>query len=203
MPERSNFQLAARQNSARSPARFQPPRKQELCAAPEGPDAVLANGKVGEAEPGKARAREWICCGFLWTSGFPVPRAGQGCRPLPGSSGSKQVPQPLGRLGRRRALSPCCPAQPPARRPGLPPRSCPPGEESSGAEARTKQPRTPWHARCRRRRHCELLATETLAARVATRPQGAWEKPAPPCRAAAPHRAAPSSPDPRSCRPAA
>lgn len=52
---------------------------------------------------------------------------------------------------------------------------------------------SPWHARRRR----EPVALS------ATRPRGAWEKPAPPRRAAAaPHRAAPSSPGPRPCPPA-
>lgn len=115
LPECSNFHLAARLNSARSPSRLQPPRKQELCVAPERPDAVPAIGKVREAEPEKARAREWVCCGFLRTSGLRVPPAGRSCRPLHGSSNSKQVPRPLGRLGCRPRPRPLLPSPAPCR----------------------------------------------------------------------------------------
>lgn len=132
LPECSNLQHAAWLSSARSPSRFQPPRKQELCAAPERPDAVLGIGKVGEAEPEKARAPEWMCCGFLRTSGLRVPRAGPGCRPS-----ARQLRQQTSPPAPRPAWPPPVPSAPAAQPSVLPggpaylrEAACP-GEESS------------------------------------------------------------------------
>lgn len=129
LQECSNLQHAAWLSSARSPFRLQPPRKQELCAAPERPDAVLAIGKVGEAEPEKARAREWMCCGFLRTSELRVPRAGRGCRPPAPQQTSPPAPRPA-----RPPPAPSAPAAQPSVLPGGPAylreAACP-GEESS------------------------------------------------------------------------
>lgn len=139
LPECSNLQHTAWLSSARSPFCLQPPRKQELCAAPERPDVVLAIGKVGEAEPEKARAREWMCCGFLRTSGLRVPRAGRGCRPPARQQTSPPTPRPA-----RPAPAPSAPAAQPSDLPGGPAylreASFPGRGKLTGAEVRTKRP---------------------------------------------------------------
>lgn len=54
---------------------------------------------------------------------------------------ANKSPGPSAGLAAARALGPCCPAQRPAGRPGLPSRSCRPGRgKLTGAEARTKRP---------------------------------------------------------------
>lgn len=133
LPECSNFHLAAQLSSARSPSRLQPPRKQELCVAPERPDAVPAIGKVREAEPEKARAREWVCCGFLPTSGLRVPPAGRPELPPPAQQLQQQTSPPAPRPAWP-PPAPSAPAAQPSVLPGGPAylreAACP-GEESS------------------------------------------------------------------------
>lgn len=97
------------------------------------------------------------------------------------------------------------PADQPSALPGGPAYLCEaacPGERearSPVSRGRSGRAPSPWHARRSRRRRREPVALG------ATRPRGAWVKPAAPRRAAAaaPHRAAPSSPGPRPCPPSA
>lgn len=170
------------------PLGLQPPRKQELCAAPERPDAVPAIGEVGEAEPEKARAREGSCCGFLRTSGRPVPPSAVPAARTPAAANKSPNPSggPLG-------IRPCprLPLPQPSALPGGPAylreAACP-GERGRIAGAGTRdeaaEPPAPWHSR-RRREPLAAFGFPRPGVRAAARPQGAWEKAA---TAAPPHR---------------
>lgn len=190
LPAPSSAELSQRPFSPPAPA-----RKQELCAAPERPDAVLAIGKVGETEPRRKRGRGSGCAvGFSGQVGSASRGPAGTAVPWPAAPAAKSPPAPRPARPPPAPSAPCCPAQRPAGRPGLPPRSRLPGRgKLPGAEVRTKRPSpeplgTHAAAAAAAAARRSLLATEPPAARAATRPQGAWEKPAPPRRGAPPHR---------------
>lgn len=120
------------------PLGLQPPRKQELCAAPERPDAVPAIGEVGEAEPEKARAREGSCCGFLRTSGRPVPLPAVPAAGHRQQQTSPPAPQ-AGRSASDRVLVSLCPSPAPCPAARLT-SAKPPAREREGLGRGTKRP---------------------------------------------------------------
>ncbi|XP_047391205.1 translation initiation factor IF-2-like [Sciurus carolinensis] len=218
--------------SAISPLRKDPRRKPELCADPELelPDAVRAISKVGGSQAGesagagkKGAAVSPREAGSRWLAGG---RAGELTRAL-ADWRAAAAPLPLTEQLSNRKQVPRTPW--PARPPPAPhARSAgvlgPTAQPSvlSGDPAYLREAACPGERKARSsvrrgrsggapsllaRTHAAAAAASRscsapAAAPVATRPQGAWEKPAPPRRAAAPHRAAPSSPGPRPCRPA-
>lgn len=226
LPKFSNFQPAIPLNSAgKAPLASSPRRKPELRAAPEPerPDAVPPVSKVGGSQaeesagagrkgaavsPGEAGARPG------WPAGR---RAGErtgsqaaGWRPLHPQQSSFQTenksprdplparppPAPHAGSAGESSLS----AQPSAL-PGGPAylgeAACPGEREARSpiSRGRSGGAPSPWHARRHRRRQPVALS--------ATRPRGAWEKPAPPRRRrAALYCTAPGGPGPRPCPPA-
>ena len=229
LPEFSNFHPSIPLNSARkAPLAFSPRRKPELCAAPEPerPDAVRAISKVGGSQagesagagrkgaavsPGEAGARPgWPAGGRAGerTGSLAGGRAGDGPSAPQQSSFQTENKSPKDPRPAWPPPAPCArsagvpgPAAQPTALPGGPAylreAACPGEREARSPVSRGHSggAPSPWHARRHRRREPVALS--------ATRPRGAWEKPAPPRRAAtAPHRAAPSSPGPRPCPPA-
>lgn len=196
MPKGPNFQLPARLNSARGPSRLQPPQGNKSFVRP--PSGLMQSWLL--AKSGKQSRGESAGAGVdvLWVSPDKwAPRPAGRPGPLsPGRQHRQQTSPPAPRPARPPPApsAPCCPAQRPAGRPGLPPRSRLPGRgKLPGAEVQTKRPSpeplgTHAAAAAAAAARRSLLATEPPAARAATRPQGAWEKPAPPLRGAPPHR---------------
>lgn len=192
-----------------APSRFQQPppaRKRELLCGGPPRSGLMQSGllaKSGKQSPrkrGRGRGAAEASSGQVGARSRPLPSP-----PLPARHLQQQTSPPAPR-----------PARPPAGRcPRLrlpSPAPCPaarltsaklPARETGKARWGLRsdegaEPPVPWQAGHRRR-----SLPSPAAGRTGTRPRGAWEKPAQPRRAAAPHRAAPSSPGRRWCPPAA